>query len=51
MDMEGSGGSSSKSIKIAELVIQEVTMSSSEDEDDNFIEVAPPALHSTYLYI
>ena len=37
-DMEGSGGSSSKSIAIKQLVIPEVTMPSS--DDDGFIEVA-----------
>jgi hypothetical protein len=49
MDMEGSGGSSSKSIAIKQLVIPEVTMPSSEDEGEDFIEVAPRALPSPYL--
>ena len=49
MDMEGSGGSSSKSIAIQDLIIPEVTMPSSDDDD--FIEVAPDALPPPYLWI
>ena len=47
MDMEGSGGSSSKSIAIQDIISPEVTMPSSSDED--FIEVAPDALPPPYL--
>ncbi len=49
MDMEGSGGSSSKSIAIQDLIIPEVTMPSSDDED--FIEVATDALPPPYSWI
>jgi hypothetical protein len=46
IDMDGSGGSSSKSIALNEFIMPEVTVPSSSDDD--FIEVAPPLPRRVY---